>query len=182
VLRDEEELYRRSGLVVTTSIALQEVKSPWNPNTIFVPRSVDYDHFSREAHEDLPCSVDMVAIPRPRLGFFGLIRNWVDVELLAQVAGKRTEWRFVMIGDADSSVDLSKYWSIPNMHFLGRRRYEELPAYCRQFNVGLYEYLIKIADSAAEFEAAVEKCLGHKPKQIALPVWMPCPEKPGRKK
>ena len=196
VLRDEEELCRRSNLVVTTSMALQEAKSHWNHNTILVPHGVDYDHFSRAVHEDIPCPADIVAIPRPRLGFFGLIRDWVDVELLAQVAIKRSELHFVIIGDADSSTDISKYRSIRNMHFLGRKRYEELPAYCRQFDIGLipfkvneltravnpiklreylaaglpvistpmpevklYENLIEIVNSSAEFEAAVEKCL-----------------------
>ena len=196
VLRDEEELCRRADLVVTTSMALQEAKAPWNTNTILVPHGVDYDHFSRAVQEDLPCPADLVAIPRPRLGFFGLIRDWVDVDLLAQVARKRPDWRFVMIGDADSNVDLGKYRSTPNMHFLGRKRYEELPAYCRHFDVGLipfkineltravnpiklreylaaglpvistpmpevklYENLIEIVNSSAEFEAAVEKCL-----------------------
>jgi glycosyltransferase involved in cell wall biosynthesis len=196
VLHDEEELCRHADLVVTTSMALQEAKAPWNTNTILVPHGVDYNHFSSAVHEDLPCPADMVAIPRPRLGFFGLIRDWVDVELLGQVAIKRTEWYFVMIGDADSSVDLGKYRSIPNMHFLGRKSYKELPTYCRYFDVGLipfkvneltravnpiklreylaaglpvistpmpevklYEHLIEIISSSAEFESAVEKCL-----------------------
>jgi glycosyltransferase involved in cell wall biosynthesis len=196
VLRDEEELCQRSNLVVTTSMALQEAKNPWNPNTIFVPHGVDYDHFSRALYEDLPCPADMVAIPRPRLGFFGLIRDWVDLDLLAQVARKRSTWHFVLIGDADSSVNLSKHRAIPNMHLLGRKRYEELPTYCKAFDVGLipfklneltlavnpiklreylaaglpvistslpevklYENLIEIVNSPAEFEAAVEKCL-----------------------
>ena len=196
VLRDEKELCQRSNLVVTTSMALQEAKNPWNPNTILVPHGVDYNHFNRAVQEDIPCPADMVAILKPRFGFFGLIRDWVDVELLARIAIKRTEWHFVMIGDADSSVDLGKYRSIPNMHFLGRKPYAELPAYCRHFDIGLipfkvneltravnpiklreylaaglpvistpmpevrlYENLIEIVNSPAEFETAVEKCL-----------------------
>lgn len=142
VLRDEEELCRHADLVVTTSMALQEAKAPWNTNTFLVPHGVDYDHFSRAVHEDLPCPADLLDIPRPRLGFFGLIRDWVDVDMLAQVARKRSDWRFVMIGDADSNVDLGKYRSIPNIHFLGRKRYEELPAYCRHFDVGLIPFKI----------------------------------------
>jgi len=155
VLCDEEELCQRSNLVVTTSMALQEAKKPWNPNTILVPHGVDYDHFSRAVHEDLPCPADMVAIPRPRLGFFGLIRDWVDVELLAQVAIKRTEWHFVMIGDADSSVDLGKYRSIPNMHFLGRKSYKELPAYCCQFDIGLIPFKVNAAPQSTGAVIAV---------------------------
>ena len=142
VLRDEETLCRRSDLVVTTSMALQEAKAPWNPNTILVPHGVDYAHFSRAVTEDLPCPRDLENIPRPRLGFFGLIRDWVDVGLLAEVAKKRKDWHFVLIGDADSSVDLSRYRRNPTLHFLGRRPYETLPAYCRHFDAGLIPFKV----------------------------------------
>jgi len=140
VLRDEETLCRRADLVVTTSMALQRAKAPWNPNTILVPHGVDYEHFSRAVREDLPCPPDIAAIPHPRLGFFGLIRDWVDLDLLADVARRRPDWHIVMIGD--SAVDLAPYRSLTNIHFLGRRPYEDLPAYCRQFDIGLIPFKI----------------------------------------
>ena len=140
VLRDEEDLCRKADLVVTTSMALQKAKAPWNPNTILVPHGVDYEHFSRAVHEDLPEPADIAAIPHPRLGFFGLIRDWVDLDLLADVARKRPDWHIVMIGD--STVDLTAYRGLPNMHFLGRKPYADLPAYCRAFDVGLIPFKI----------------------------------------
>ncbi len=142
VLKDEEELCRQSDLVITTSMALQEAKNHWNPNTILVSHGVDYDHFSRAVHEELPCPDDLAAIPRPRLGFFGLIRDWVDLDLLAEVARKRPDWHFVMIGDADSNVNIGKYKPILNIHFLGRKPYTELPAYCQHFDIGLIPFKI----------------------------------------
>jgi glycosyltransferase involved in cell wall biosynthesis len=142
VLRDEEELCRRADLVVTTSMALQEAKKAWNPNTILVTHGVDYEHFSRAVTEDLPCPPDIADIPHPRLGFFGLIRDWVDLDLLAEVARKRPDWHFVLIGDADSNVNLGKYSALANMHFLGRRPYAALPAYCRAFDVGLIPFKV----------------------------------------
>jgi glycosyltransferase involved in cell wall biosynthesis len=142
VLRDEEDLCRRSDLVVTTSMALQESKSPWNSNTILVPHGVEFTHFNRAVTEDLSCPSELEDIPRPRLGFFGLIRDWVDVDLLAQVADKRSDWHFVLIGDADTSVDLSRYRSMPNMHFLGRKPYAELPAFCQHIDVGLIPFKV----------------------------------------
>jgi len=142
VLRDEEELCRRSDLVVTTSMALQEAKQPWNANTVLVPHGVDYAHFRRAVTEKLPESADLCDIPHPRFGFFGLIRDWVDIGLLASIARKRPDWHFVIIGDADSSVDLSNYRTLSNMHFLGRQPYAELPAYCRHFDVGLIPFKV----------------------------------------
>jgi glycosyltransferase involved in cell wall biosynthesis len=142
VLQDEKELCQRSDLVITTSMVLQEAKKGWNSNTILVPHGVDFDHFSRAVHEDFPCPEELKSIPSPRLGFFGLIRDWVDVDLLWQVAQKRSDWHFVLIGDADSSVDLGKYRSTTNMHFLGRKKYQDLPAFCQHFDIGLIPFKV----------------------------------------
>ena len=140
VLRDEEELCRRADLVVTTSMALQEAKKAWNPNTILVPHGVDYEHFARAVTENLPEPEDLASIPHPRLGFFGLIRDWVDVDLMAEVARRRPEWHFVLLGD--SSVNLTPYQTLPNLHFLGRKPYAALPGYCKGFDVGLIPFKI----------------------------------------
>ena len=140
VRRDEEDLCRRADLVVTTSAALQQAKAPLNPNTILVTHGVDYEHFSKALTEDLPVPDDMKNIPHPILGFFGLIRDWVDLDLLAEVARRQPDWHIVLLGD--STVDLAPYRSIANMHFLGRRPYEQLPAYCKAFDVGLIPFKI----------------------------------------
>jgi glycosyltransferase involved in cell wall biosynthesis len=142
VKRDESDLCRRADLVVTTSMALQNAKEPLNPNTILVRHGVDYEHFSRAVREDLPVPVDVKDIPHPILGFFGLIRDWVDLDLLAEVARWRPDWHIVLLGD--STVDLAPYRGVPNMHFLGRRPYAELPAYCRAFDVGLIPFKINV--------------------------------------
>jgi len=142
VLRDEADLCRRADLVVTSSRALQETKAPLNPNTILVPHGVDYAHFSKAVTDNLPVPEDVKGIPHPILGFFGLIRDWVDLGLLTEVAERRPDWHIVLIGDADSNVNLAAYRAISNMHFLGRRPYADLPAYCRCFDVGLIPFKV----------------------------------------
>ncbi|GAG46015.1 unnamed protein product, partial [marine sediment metagenome] len=107
VLRDEADLCRRADLVVTTSAALQQAKEPLNPNTILVPHGVDYEHFSKALSNNLPAPADIAGIPHPILGFFGLIRDWVDLDLLAEVARRRPDWHIVLLGD--STVDLAPY-------------------------------------------------------------------------
>ena len=138
VLRDEEALCRRADLVVTTSGPLLESRRPWNPNTILVSHGVDYDHFAGALSDELPEPADLAAIPRPRLGFFGLLRDWVDLDLLAEVARRRPDWHVVLLGD--STLDLAPYRPIRNMHFLGPKPYAHLPAYCRGFDVGLIPF------------------------------------------
>jgi glycosyltransferase involved in cell wall biosynthesis len=140
VLRDEEELCRKADLVITTSTVLQEAKEGWNKRTILVPHGVDFEHFRRAVDEPLAEPAVLADIPRPRLGFIGLIRDWVDLELLAEAARRKSEWHFVLIGD--STVDLGAYRKLNNLHFLGRKPYQELPAYCRHFDVGLIPFQI----------------------------------------
>ncbi len=140
VLADEETLCRRADLVVTTSRALQDAKAPLNPNTILVPHGVDYAHFARAIEKDLPVPEDLADIPHPVLGFFGLIRDWVDLDLVAEVARRRPAWHVVLVGD--STVDLTPYRDLPNLHFVGRKPYEDLPAWCRRFDVGLIPFKI----------------------------------------
>lgn len=140
VLREEQELCQHADLVVTTSMALQNAKACFNANTVLIPHGVDYEHFSRALTKDLVIPADIAKIPRPRLGFFGLIRDWVDLELIAEVARRRPEWHFVLVGD--STIDLEVYRHQANLHFLGRRPYESLPAYCKAFDVGLIPFKI----------------------------------------
>ena len=140
VLRDEADLCRRADLVVTTALALQQAKEPLNHNTILVPHGVDHDHFSTALSEDLTVPPDLSDIPHPILGFFGLIRDWLDLDLLAAVARQRPQWHIVLLGD--SAVDLSPYRSFANIHFLGPKPYSSLPAYCKHFDVGLIPFKI----------------------------------------
>jgi glycosyltransferase involved in cell wall biosynthesis len=142
VLRDEKELCNKSDLVLTTSSALQKAKKGWNKNTVLVPHGVDFHHFNKAVKEDLPCPEEIKNIPSPKFGFFGLIRDWVDLDLIASVAEKRPEWNFVFIGDADSNVNLSKYRKYKNIYFLGRKKYEDLPAFCRYFDIGIIPFKV----------------------------------------
>lgn len=140
IRREETRLCQAADLVVTTSSALQQAKCPLNPHTVLVPHGVDYDHFSKAVTDNLPEPGDLAGIPHPRLGFFGLIRDWVDVGLLAELARRRPDWHVVLLGD--STVDLTPYRGLPNMHFLGRKPYAVLPAYCRHWDAGLIPFRI----------------------------------------
>lgn len=140
VLEDERQLCQRADLVVTTSCALQESKKHLNPNTIMVAHGVDFDHFSRAVTQRMPAPPELDDIPKPRIGFFGLIRDWVDLDLIAEVARRQRGWQFVFIGD--SAVDLTPYANVHNMHFVGAKPYNDLPAWCRHMQAGLIPFRI----------------------------------------
>ncbi|WP_220498406.1 glycosyltransferase [Rhodopirellula sp. JC639] len=139
VLAEEEDLCRRSDLVITTSMALQEAKKGFNENTVLIPHGVDYAHFSKALDESTVEAPELQGIPHPRIGFFGLLRDWVDLDMVAAVAKRRPTWQFVMVGDA--TFDLSTYRS-PNIHFLGRKPYDSLPGYCKGFDIGIIPFKI----------------------------------------
>jgi glycosyltransferase involved in cell wall biosynthesis len=83
---------------------------------------------------------DLAALPAPRIGFYGTLRDWVDFPLLAHMARARPAWSIVLIGQALG--DLSALAGLPNVHLLGQKRHDELPAYCKGFDAGMIPYRI----------------------------------------
>jgi glycosyltransferase involved in cell wall biosynthesis len=138
IIQSENSLLRRADLVVTTSQSLWETKRAVRDDAVLVRHGVDYDHFAAAWREPPAKPRDVEALAEPMFGFFGLIHHWIDCELIAQVAGLRPGYSFVLIGDR--RVDVSRLESLPNVHLLGHRPYRELPAYCRAFTAGLLPF------------------------------------------
>ena len=137
-LAAEARLAERADLVITTSQALFDAKRHLNGNTVLVTHGVDYDHFAGATSPDVIVPADIADIPRPILGFWGLIQDWLDLPLLAATARARPDWSIVLIGEA--ATDLLPLAGLPNVHLLGRRTYEQLPAYARAFDLGLIPF------------------------------------------
>jgi glycosyltransferase involved in cell wall biosynthesis len=78
-------------------------------------------------------------LPRPLIGFYGTLQDWVDLDLIAYVARRHPEWSFVLIGKP--LTDLSRLDGLSNVHVLGRRAHEDLPRYCKAFSVGIIPYV-----------------------------------------
>lgn len=134
----EDEMVRRADLVVTTSEALLQCKSRLRKDAELVRHGVDYDRFASAWKQELPRPKDLASIAGPIFGFFGLIQFWIDTSLLELVAKLRPKYSFVFIGDC--SIDVSHLACLPNVHFLGRKKNHELPAYCRAFDAGLMPF------------------------------------------
>lgn len=134
----EEELLRRASLVLTGGASLFEAKKHRHPNIHALPSSVDVAHF-RKAREPLPEPADQASIPHPRLGFFGVIDERLDVELLASVARARPACHFVMLGPI-VKIDPESLPRLPNIHYLGKKAYDELPSYIASWDVALLPF------------------------------------------
>jgi glycosyltransferase involved in cell wall biosynthesis len=131
----EEELCRKSDLVIVSSERLYRSKARFNPHTRLIRHGVDFEHFRRtlDPATAIPRVIDR--LPRPVIGFHGLIADWVDVDLLAHVARSFPEGSLALVGK--TVTDVSCLDRLPNVHLLGRKPYAELPAYCKGFDVAL---------------------------------------------
>jgi glycosyltransferase involved in cell wall biosynthesis len=135
IASSEREQMKRADIVITSSEPLLEAKSAVRPDAQLVRHGVDYDHFAAAWHSSPPRLADLAAIPRPIFGFFGLVHHWVDRALIAEVARRRPLYSFVLIGDC--KVDVSELARLDNVFLLGRRAYEDLPAYCASFDAAM---------------------------------------------
>jgi glycosyltransferase involved in cell wall biosynthesis len=138
-------LLERAGLVFTTSPALYEIKRQQNPNTHLVPNVGDYEHFSRAMLPETEIPSDLAGIPEPRIGFVGAIDDYkLDVNLLAQVAASREDWSFVLIGPVGVAEKQARLQALcrPNVHLLGYRSYENLPAYLKGMDACIIPYAV----------------------------------------
>lgn len=135
----ERELLLKSDLVITCSDYLQNSKKQINRSTHLVTHGVDFAHFSRAATEGASVPSELSELPRPILGFHGLLADWVDLQVVREIASCRPSWSIVLIGR--SETDLSPVRGLPNVHLLGHRPYERLPEYLRAFDFAILPFV-----------------------------------------
>ncbi len=137
--RLERQTMAASDAVITTSDELYRPRRAQHANVHFVPHGVDYEHFASTQHDpQVTVAAELQHIPRPIFGYMGLISDYVDLDLIAAAARARPAWSFVLLGDARCSLEAVA--NLPNVHCLGGRPYEDLPGYCRGFDVGLIAF------------------------------------------
>jgi glycosyltransferase involved in cell wall biosynthesis len=132
----EEELIDCVDGFVATSRDLEK-KGRRCRAALYLPHGVDFEHFQRDqdALEPVP---ELETLPRPIVGFFGLIAPWIDLGVIAALGRAFPKLSFVLIGKA--LVGMEQLAGLPNVHFLGMVPYERLPAYARDFSVGLIPF------------------------------------------
>lgn len=136
----EEQLLRKAHLVVTSAERLCASKAKVNPRTVLVRHGVDFDHFVKACDPATRVPEDIARLPKPVIGFFGLVADWVDLEVFQAIAGRFPEGSVAIIGKVAPGVDVSPLRALRNVHLFGRRPYEDLPGYCRAFDVGLLNF------------------------------------------
>ncbi|MCW3798121.1 UDP-galactopyranose mutase [Sphingomonas sp. BN140010] len=143
LLNLESELLEAADLVFTGGYSLYEAKKKRHGSAHPFPSSVDRKHFGA-ARSGIADPADQTDIARPRLGFYGVIDERIDLELLDQVAELRPDWQLVMVGPVVkiSEDDLPRR---PNIHYLGGKSYDELPSYLGNWDVAMMPFAINEA-------------------------------------
>ncbi|MFN0277875.1 MAG: glycosyltransferase [Pyrinomonadaceae bacterium] len=147
----EEDLFRRADLVIVSAETLFESKKHFNPNTSIIRHGTDWHHFRTALDPELPIPSDITDLPRPIIGFHGLLADWVDYKLIKKVAEHYKQGSVVLIGKTavDAKQKIKILNDVTNIHLLGRKPYAELPAYCKAFDVALNPFEINELTLAA---------------------------------
>jgi glycosyltransferase involved in cell wall biosynthesis len=138
----EEQLLRKADVCITSAERLRANKVKVNPNTVLVRHGTDWNHFVKACDPKTVVPADLANLPKPVIGFFGLVAEWVDQDAMIECAKAYPNGSVVLIGKTAPDADVSKLKALPNVHFLGRKKYEELPAYCKGFDVALMPFKI----------------------------------------
>jgi glycosyltransferase involved in cell wall biosynthesis len=136
----EQQLLARADVVFTGGHSLWEAKRHQHANAHSMPSSVDIAHFAK-ARELLPDPADQAGISRPRLGFFGVIDERFDIQLVDELARQRPQWQVVLIGPV-VKIDPQTLPRRANIHYLGAKQYNELPQYLAGWDVALMPFAI----------------------------------------
>ena len=134
----EQQLFSQCDIVFTGGHSLHDAKRRHHREVHAVPSSVDVAHFVR-ARAITREPRDQSAIPGPRLGYCGVIDERIDLDLVRDVASARPSWQFVFVGPV-TKIDPAALPQGPNLHYLGGRQYDELPAYLSGWDVALLPF------------------------------------------
>ena len=134
----EQKLFAKADIVFTGGMHLYEAKKKFHSNIYGVPSGIDVKHFL-QARKFTKDPVDQESIPHPRIGFYGVVDERFNIELLRSVAEQRPDWHFVVIGPT-AKIDPASLPTNRNIHFIGMRDYKELPSYLAGWDIAMMPF------------------------------------------
>ncbi|MEJ7821083.1 MAG: glycosyltransferase [Chitinophagaceae bacterium] len=135
----EKELFAKADLVFTGGHNLYQAKKNNHHNIHPFPSSIDKEHFA-QARNIVDDPEDQSHIAHPRFGFYGVVDERFDIELIREVAERKPDWNFVIIGPV-VKIDPETLPKFDNIHYPGGRSYEELPKYLAGWDVAIIPFL-----------------------------------------
>lgn len=136
----EKELFVLADVVFTGGESLYQAKKNDHKNIHAFPSSIDKEHFAK-ARSNGSDPVDQKDIAHPRFGFYGVVDERFDLDLLNSVATQKPEWNFVIIGPV-VKIDPASLPRLQNIFYPGGKTYNELPEYLRGWDVAIIPFLL----------------------------------------
>ena len=155
-------LQNSSAVLVTARELLDEVTKLRQNGVYFLPNAVDYDHFHDTA-DMIPAEIKSIRdFGGPILGYFGAIAKWIDYKLIKGIARENPSWNFVLIGwDYDGTIKQSGIDKFENIHYLGVKKYDELPRFAAWFDVCILPFIVnQLTDSTSPIKLFEYMALG----------------------
>jgi glycosyltransferase involved in cell wall biosynthesis len=141
LIEQERHLINKADVVFTGGKSLYEAKSQLHKNVYCYPSSVDRAHFEQALHPEVKVPADLAALPHPVIGYYGVVDERIDYALLEEVARTNPDMSFVMIGPV-VKVEEADLPRVENLHFMGGRQYNELPAYLKGFDIAMMPFAL----------------------------------------
>ncbi|MEY2883209.1 MAG: hypothetical protein RL490_933, partial [Pseudomonadota bacterium] len=140
----ESLLMDSADVVFTGGASIHRASASRHANIHCFPSSIDAAHFGMARTGLLPDPTDQADFPHPRIGYFGVIDERLDVDLVAAVAALRPDWQLVMLGPT-AKIDPASLPQAPNIHWLGGKPYADLPAYLAHWDMGFMPFALNDA-------------------------------------
>lgn len=158
--RREQQLLRRADLVLAGGHRLWQARARVHANAHFIGCGVDVAHFA--AGREVARPTDLGPVDRPVMGYYGVIDERLDYELIDQLARAHPEATVAMVGPV-VKVDPDALPAAENLRWLGARAYAELPAYSAAFAVCLMPFALNAATAYINPTKALEYMAAGRP-------------------
>ncbi|MBV9770106.1 MAG: FAD-dependent oxidoreductase, partial [Bryobacterales bacterium] len=156
----EAELFQKADIIFTGGQSLYEAKASKHSNVHCFPSSVDLIHYSQARMADLD-HPDQAALPRPRLGYFGVIDERLDLGLLQTIAERHPKWQISMVGPV-AKIDPATLPKLENVHYFDQRTYDELPKFLAGWDICLLPFALNDATRFISPTKTLEYMAGEK--------------------
>jgi teichuronic acid biosynthesis glycosyltransferase TuaH len=131
--RLEKETIKSANLVVSNSPYLRDYAKPFNSHSYYVGQGCDLELFKPN---DVLEPLDLAQIKGIKIGYIGFLTEMrLNIQLLVEIAKNKTDWQIILVGPEDNAFKNSKLHEISNVHFLGNKKGDELPAYIKYFDI-----------------------------------------------
>jgi len=157
----ETEMFQKADLVFTGGHSIYDLKKDQHQAVYAFPSSIDKAHFA-QARQAITEPEDQANIPHPRFGFYGVVDERFDIELLRGMAALRPDWHFVIIGPV-VKIEASVLPQAKNIHYLGGKSYKQLPIYLSGWDVALLPFALNESTKYISPTKTPEYLAGGKP-------------------